>query len=181
MRVTVFTGSSSGTSPVYTDAVARLGRELAEARVGIVYGGAHVGLMGAIADAALESGGEVIGVIPRFLVNREVAHPGLTRLDVVESMHERKLRMAELGDASLALPGGLGTLEEFFEAWTWQVLGLHRRPAMLFDVRDYWTPLRSLLDHMVESGFVARPVYEALSTVTDAQGVVDVIAQSRGG
>jgi uncharacterized protein (TIGR00730 family) len=152
----VFTGASLGVSRQFVDAVTAFGRGIADAGVGVVYGGGRVGLMGALADAALGARGEVIGVMPRSLANAEIAHPGLTDLRVVESMHERKATMAELADAFVALPGGAGTLDELFEAWTWQQLGLHTKPVALLNVAGYWDPLLAALDHMSEAGFI-RP------------------------
>ncbi|NYI04992.1 TIGR00730 family Rossman fold protein [Allostreptomyces psammosilenae] len=176
MRVTVFTGSADGRAPAFRAAATELGRHLAGAGVGVVYGGGHVGLMGAVADAALAAGGEVIGVMPRALVDREVAHRGLSALHVVETMHERKARMAELGDAFVALPGGAGTLEELFEAWTWQQLGYHAKPVALYDVDGFWTPLAGMLDGMVDAGFI-RPAYrDTLARVTSPDALLELIA-----
>ena len=154
-RICVFCGSSSGESPVYLESASRLGEILAREGLGLVYGGSRVGLMGRLADTVLEHGGEVIGVIPRALVNREVAHGGLTELRIVGSMHERKAVMAELSDAFIALPGGLGTLEELFEVVTWSQLGLHQKPSGVLDVRGYYQPLIAFLDHAVNEGFLA--------------------------
>lgn len=131
-----------------------MGTLLAEQGLTVVYGGGRVGLMGALADGALAAGGEVIGVIPHGLVQREVAHHGLTALHVVDSMHERKSLIAELGDAFIAMPGGLGTLEELFETWTWSQLGVHRKPVGLLDTKDFWAPLTRLLDHVETEGFL---------------------------
>jgi uncharacterized protein (TIGR00730 family) len=156
MRVTVFAGSSMGSRPEYAELAASLGRDLARAGIGVVYGGSSAGLMGLMADAAMTAGGEVIGVIPQVLVEAEVAADRLTRLEVVSSLHERKARMAELGDAFVALPGGLGTLEELTEALTWRQLGLHDKPVILLDSSGFWTPLLALLDAQVDGGFV-RP------------------------
>jgi uncharacterized protein (TIGR00730 family) len=153
-RVCVFPGSSPGADLAYRAAARDLGRRLAEREIEVVYGGASVGLMGAVADAALEAGGRVIGVIPQSLVDREVAHPGLSDLRVVESMHERKAVMAELSDAFVALPGGVGTLEELFEVYTWNQLGLHAKPLGLFNVRGYFDGLVRFLDHAVAERFV---------------------------
>lgn len=133
-----------------------MGQLLAREGIGLVYGGSRVGVMGRLADSALEAGGRVVGVIPAALVDREVAHRGLTELRVVGSMHERKSAMAELADAFVALPGGLGTLEEFCEVLTWAQLGLHRKPCGVLDVGGYFEPLVALLDHMVREGFLAR-------------------------
>ena len=148
-RVLVFCGSSPGARPEYTAAAVELGRLLAARNLGLVYGGARVGLMGTVADAALAEGGEVIGVIPRQLIEHEIAHTGLTDLREVSTMHERKALMAELSDAVIALPGGTGTLDELFELLTWSQLGLHRMPIGVLDVAGYWQPLLAMLDHMV--------------------------------
>jgi uncharacterized protein (TIGR00730 family) len=161
-RVCVFCGSSTGAHPVYLEAARHLGRRLAERGLGLVYGGASVGLMGALADEALAAGGEVVGVITRPLMDREIGHPRLTRLEVVETMHERKARMAELADAFAVLPGGIGTLEEFFEVWTWGYLGLHRKPCGLLDVNGYYAPLRQLVDHMVAERFLREETRKAV-------------------
>lgn len=160
-RVCVFCGSASGRSPAYLAAAREFGRVLAERRIELVFGGGRVGLMGAIADAVLAGGGRAIGVIPRGLLLREVGHAGLSELLVVETMHERKARMAELSDAFVALPGGFGTLEELCEVITWMQLGIHAKPVALLDVQDYWEPLVQLFDHAVEAGFV-EPRYRAL-------------------
>jgi uncharacterized protein (TIGR00730 family) len=157
VRVCVFCGSSTGRGPAYAQAARDLARLLAEQGVGVVYGGASVGTMGDLADAAVAAGAEVLGVIPQQLVDREIAHPGLTELHVVADMHERKARMAALADGFIALPGGAGTLEELFEVWTWGQLGLHTKPIGLLDVAGYYGRLRSLLEHMVVEEFL-RPV-----------------------
>lgn len=152
--VAVFCGSSFGNDPSYADAARLTGRTLAERDITVVYGGGHVGLMGVVAEAALEAGGKVVGVIPRQLDDRELAHHGLTELHVVESMHERKAMMAELSDAFIALPGGAGTLEEIAEQWTWAQLTIHSKPCGFLDVAGFWSPMRQMLDGMVSSGFV---------------------------
>jgi hypothetical protein len=154
-RVCVFCGSSAGKRGSYAEAARSLGSLLAERSIGLVYGGASVGLMGAVADATLERGGEVVGVIPQRLVDREIAHPGLSELRVVGSMHERKALMADLSDAFVGLPGGAGTLDELFEAWTWGQLGLHRKPCGLLDVDAFFGPLLALADHLTEEGFLS--------------------------
>jgi hypothetical protein len=154
-RICVFCGSSAGKRDSYAEAARSLGSLLAERSIGLVYGGASVGLMGAVADATLERGGEVVGVIPQRLVDREIAHPGLSELRVVGSMHERKALMADLSDAFVALPGGAGTLDELFEAWTWGQLGLHRKPCGLLDVDAFFGPLLALADHLTEEGFLS--------------------------
>lgn len=170
--VTVFTGSASGVDQRYAQRAAGLGSCLAERGLALVYGGGDVGLMGAVADAALNAHGAVVGVMPQSLFDREIAHTGLTRLEVVADMHERKTRMANLGDAFVALPGGVGTLEEFFEAWTWQQLGLHAKPVGLCDA-TFWAPLVTMLDHMVEQGFVRRQLLDSLVIADDPEDVID--------
>lgn len=159
--VAVFTGARDGVDPAHARLARALGAELAGAGVALVYGGGKVGLMGAVADGALEAGGDVVGVMPQDLVDREIGHAGLTELHVVDSMHERKARMTELADGFLALPGGAGTLDELFEAWTWQQLGLHAKPIGLVG-RDYWAPLLAMLDHMAAAGFVRTEDRDAL-------------------
>jgi len=168
MRAAVFCGSSMGLPGLFTAAAADFGRSLARAGVGIVYGGASVGLMGVLADAALAEGGEVIGVIPGGLFSEEVPHSGLTRLDVVSSMHERKAVMASLADAFAALPGGLGTMDELFEILTWRQIGLHAKPIALVDVGGFWDPLASLLDELMTAGFVSAEARDSLTRVSDA-------------
>jgi uncharacterized protein (TIGR00730 family) len=155
MRICVFCGASPGREPEYLAAARAVGEGLAQRGIGLVYGGGRVGLMGAVADAALGADGEVIGVIPTGLVDRELAHPGLTELRVVDTLHERKAVMAELADAFIALPGGLGTLEELAEVVSWAQLELHAKPIGLLEVGDYWTLLQAWLDMAVAEGFVA--------------------------
>jgi uncharacterized protein (TIGR00730 family) len=168
MRVAVFLGSSVGTRPEYATAAADFGTTLAQAGVGIVYGGASVGMMGVMANAALAAGGEVIGVIPGGLFAAEIPHPGLTRMEVVGTMHERKALMADLADGFAALPGGLGTLDELFEILTWQQIGLHAKPVALVDVGGFWDPLTALLDELVGAGFVPEVTRACLARVRDA-------------
>ncbi|MDB4877791.1 MAG: Lysine decarboxylase family [Gemmatimonadetes bacterium] len=171
--ICVFCGSANGTSPAYLDAARAFAREAVRRRIRIVYGGASVGLMGALADAALAEGGEVVGVMPRSLVDREIAHTGLTELCVVETMHERKATMAHLADAFVALPGGLGTLEELFEVWTWGMLGLHAKPYGLLDVASYYGPLIAFLDHARDEGFVRAAQRAMLVVDDDASRLID--------
>ena len=171
MRVAVFTGSHAGPAS-HRAAAADFATDLAKAGVGIVYGGGHVGMMGVVADAALEAGGEVVGVIPQHLVDDEVAHPGLPRLEIVQTMHERKAVMADLSDAFVALPGAAGTLEELFEAWTWGMLGLHAKPTLLLDVDGFWQPLLTQLRRMVDDGYLDAVRLDALGVVTDAAGLL---------
>jgi uncharacterized protein (TIGR00730 family) len=152
--VCVFSGSRPGARPSYVAAARALGAAIARRGMGVVYGGASVGLMGAMADAAMEAGADVIGVIPQALVDKEVAHRDLTELVVVATMHERKAKMSDLADAFIALPGGFGTLEELFEVITWAQLGIHQKPLGLFDVEGYWDPLVRFIDHSIVEGFV---------------------------
>lgn len=165
-RICVFCGSNNGARPEYVAAAQGLGQVLAERGMALVYGGAGVGLMGAVADAALAAGGKVIGVMPRNLVEREVVHRKLRDLRVVGSMHERKALMAELADAFIALPGGLGTLEEFFEVWTWAQLGEHMKPLGMLNVAGYYDPLLSFFDRLVQERFI-HPEHRAMVLVED--------------
>lgn len=160
-RVCVFCGASPGIGTRYLDLARSVGMGLAQRGIGVVYGGGRVGLMGALADAALEAGGPVVGVIPKRLVDRELAHPGITGLEIVETLHQRKARMSELADAFIALPGGLGTLEELAEVVSWAQLELHHKPVGLLDVDGYWHALGAWLDHAVGQGFIA-PHHRAL-------------------
>jgi uncharacterized protein (TIGR00730 family) len=178
MRVAVFLGSSTGSRPEYAAAAADFGRRLAEAGVGIVYGGASVGMMGALADAALAADGEVIGVIPGGLFAAEIPHPGLTRMEVVSTMHERKALMGALADAFAALPGGLGTLDELFEILTWQQIGLHAKPVALVDVGDFWDPLANMLDALTDAGFVPPATRACVARVKDAAEFLSLLQGS---
>lgn len=175
--VCVFTGSSPGASPRYAEVAAALGRTLARRRMTLVYGGANVGLMGVLADAALAGGGEVIGVIPRGVLANEVAHTALTELRVVDSMHERKAQMAELCDGVVALPGGFGTLDELFEMVTWGQIGLHAKPCALLDVDGYFDPLRAFLDRAVEQRFISEAHRALLLHGDEADGLLDRMAR----
>jgi uncharacterized protein (TIGR00730 family) len=176
-RVAVFLGSSAGTRTEFTQAARELGRELASAGAGVIYGGASVGLMGALADGALAAGGEVTGVIPGGLFAAEVAHQGLTKLEVVATMHERKARMAELADAFAALPGGLGTLDELFEILTWKQIGLHAKPVALVDVGSFWDPLAGLVDQLTADGFVSAASRERLVRVSGAAEILALLGR----
>ena len=162
----VFCASSPGADPRYVAAARAFGTLVARSGRRIVYGGGNTGLMGELADAALGASGEVIGLMPKHLADREVAHRGLTRLEIVGSMHERKARLAEMADGFVALPGGLGTLEEFTEIWTWGQLGLHAKPYGLLNVAGYYTPLLAFLDHAVDERFV-RPEHRAMVRVAE--------------
>jgi len=179
VRVAVFMGSSPGT-PRHREAAVALAEGLAARGIGIVYGGAHVGLMGLVADTALAAGGEVVGVIPRHLADREIAHHGLTRLIEVDSMHERKARMAELADAFVALPGGAGTLEELFEVFTWGMLGLHDKPAVLLDPDGYYDALVDQLDRMVAEGYLGADQRSTLGRVGDVDELLRWYADHPG-
>ncbi len=165
-RVCVFCGSHAGADERYAAAARAFGALLGRRGQALVYGGARSGLMGAVADAALEAGGRVTGIIPGALWEREIGHTGLSELLVVDSMHERKALMAERSDAFVALPGGAGTLEEFFEAWTWAQLGIHAKPVALLNVAGFYDPLLALVDHMAREGFV-RPQQRAMVLVDD--------------
>jgi uncharacterized protein (TIGR00730 family) len=163
-RLAIFCGSNPGARSDYVEAARTLGRLLAQRGIGVVYGGSNVGLMAALADAMMDELGDVIGVIPRMLVDREVANRALSDLRIVESMHERKALMAELADGFIALPGGIGTLEEFFETWTWAQLGMHGKPCGLLNVAGYFDPLLQFLDHAVAERFV-RDVHRSMVVV----------------
>jgi uncharacterized protein (TIGR00730 family) len=153
-RVAVYCGSAPGSNPVFMSEAKALGQEIAAAGLGMVYGGANIGLMGAVANAALGAGAEVIGVLPEILAGKEIAHTGLTSLELVPTMHERKARMAELADAFLILPGGYGTFDELMEAVTWAQLGLHSKPCILINTAGYWDGLLAFLDTTVAAGFL---------------------------
>ena len=163
--VCVFCGASPGARPIYHEAAAQLGRHIAERGLTLVYGGGAVGLMGVVADAALAAGGEVIGIIPQSLERAEIGHKGMTRLEVVDGMHARKARMAELADAFIALPGGLGTLEELSEVWTWGQLCYHAKPLGLLEVDGFYARLTDFLDHLVAERFV-REQHRAILQVS---------------
>jgi uncharacterized protein (TIGR00730 family) len=176
-RICVFCGSSPGGHPAYRAAAADLGRELARRGITLVYGGGKVGLMGVLADAAIAAGGEVIGVIPESLMAKEVGHAGLPDLRVVGSMHERKALMAELADGFIALPGGVGTFEEFFEIVTWAQLGLHARPCGLLNVRGFYDPLLGLLDHAVAERFIQPAHREIVIVETEIGPLLERLAR----
>ncbi len=156
-RICVFCGSSPGTNPIYLNAARRLGELLSERNIGLVYGGSNAGLMGALADACLRSGGRVTGVIPTSLVEKEIAHRGLTELHIVGSMHERKALMADLADAFIALPGGFGTWDEFCEVLTWSQLGIHRKACGLLNINGYYDPFLAMADRALQDGFLRAP------------------------
>ena len=170
-RVCVYAGSNPGSHPAYADAARALAGTMAARDIGLVFGGGKVGLMGVLADTMLEVGGEAIGVMPQALIDREIGHPGLTELKVVDSMHERKARMAELADAFVAVPGGIGTLEELIEVYTWSQLGIHDKACGLLNVRGYYDGLATFLDHAVQEGFL-RAQHRAVLTVADDPAVL---------
>ena len=176
-RVCVFCGSSLGAKAAYREAAVQVGRVIGRRGWGLVYGGAGKGLMGALADSALEAGAEVIGVMPRSMVDREVAHPRLTELRIVETMHQRKAQMAELADAFVALPGGLGTLEELFETWTWAQLGMHDKAFGIVNVAGYFDPLRHMVEQMVAEGFIPAAQVRRLVTGPDPDTVLEWLAR----
>lgn len=176
MRICVFCGSSTGSRPGYAEAAADFGRLLAGRGIGLVYGGATVGTMGVVADAALTAGGQVYGVIPKQLVDWEIAHRGVTELYEVDDMHQRKAMMSDLADAFVALPGGAGTLEELFEVWTWAQLGLHAKPIGLLDVDGYYSRLWPMLDHMVAEGFLRPDYRDALQLDADPVRLLEKLA-----
>jgi uncharacterized protein (TIGR00730 family) len=169
----VFCGASIGRRPEYADAARAFGATCARRGLGVVYGGGRVGLMGTVADAALAAGGEVVGVIPQELVDRELAHGGLAELRVVDSLHERKALMAELSDAFVALPGGFGTLDELAEQLTWSQLGLHAKPVGLLDVAGFWRPLVALARHMADEGYVREADLRAVVVADDPEALLD--------
>lgn len=168
----VYCGSNSGASPAYAEAAIALGTRMARDGIRLVYGGGNIGLMGTVADAVLAAGGDVVGVIPKQLVDMEVAHLGLTQLDVVGSMHERKSRMFDLADAFVALPGGFGTLEEIVEMLTWRQLGIGNKPCAILDVDGYWSPLIAMMDRMVEDRFLHPGQREDLWTGRDIDAML---------
>jgi uncharacterized protein (TIGR00730 family) len=174
VRVAIYTGSSTGPT-AHVAAAGAFAGHLARSGIGIVYGGGSTGLMGVVADAALAAGGEVIGVLPEHMVAPEVAHYGLTRLEIVTSMHERKARMAELADAFIALPGGAGTLEELFETWTWSNLGLHGKPIALGDIDGFYQPLLAQLEVMRDTGYLGAVYLESLGVVADAEQFLEFV------
>jgi uncharacterized protein (TIGR00730 family) len=171
--ICVYCGSSSGANPVYAQAARAFGRALVNANLTLVYGGGRVGLMGMIADEVMAHKGRAIGVIPELLMEKEVGHSGLTELHIVANMHQRKKMMADLADAFVALPGGIGTLEELFEAHTWAQLGYHRKPVALLNVHGFYDPLLAMLRHMVDEGFLRAPHHDLLQVETSPVALVE--------
>jgi len=175
-RVAVYRGSSNGNDPSFLNDAVALGEAIAQAGLGLVYGGASVGLMGAVADAALAGGAEVVGVLPEVLSGSEIAHRGLTRLEIVQTMHERKARMVKLADAFLMLPGGYGTLDEMMEIVTWKQLRLHAKPCILINTAGYWNGLLEFLDRAVDAGFLKAENRELLQVAVTADAAVKMVA-----
>ncbi|WP_121640538.1 TIGR00730 family Rossman fold protein [Virgibacillus sp. Bac330] len=176
-KLAVFCGSRPGISPTYLEAATKLGKELANQHITLIYGGASVGLMGAVADAVLNEGGKAIGVIPEFLKNKEVYHKNLTELIIVDSMHERKMTMANLADGFIALPGGPGTLEEYFEVFTWAQLGLHQKPCGLLNINSYYNQLLHFFQHMQEQQFMEQKHLDVVLSDTNAIALIEKFRQ----
>jgi uncharacterized protein (TIGR00730 family) len=173
--VCVYCGSSGAVDPRYRDAAVRLGATLAKNGIALVYGGGRVGLMGLMADACLQAGGQVIGIIPEFLRAREVGHGAVTELVVADNMHDRKRTMFERSDGFVVLPGGLGTLEEMFEVLTWKQLKLHDKPIVVVDIAGYWRPLEALIDHVIREGFTSPAMRQQFQVVDDVDRVVPTL------
>lgn len=176
-RLAVFLASSSGHDPAHAALAADVGAELARRGIGLVYGGGRRGLMGVVADSVLAAGGDVVGVMPRSMVEREWAHPGVTELVMCDSMHERKAIMAEYSDAFIALPGGLGTLEEIFEVWSWRQLGFHTKPVGFLDAGGFWTPLLDALRGLADSGFLPAATLADLAVAPDLPGLLEALEE----
>jgi uncharacterized protein (TIGR00730 family) len=175
MQIAVYCGSKTGHDTGFMELAADLGRQMAKRRHDLIYGGAKIGLMGAVADAILTGGRQVLGVMPRALVDREVAHQGLTRLHIVETMHERKAAMADPADAFVALPGGPGTMEELFEVWTWQMLGYHSKPVAILNHNGYYDPLITMIEKMTEQGFAWADLTKTLIIETTVGQLLDTL------
>jgi uncharacterized protein (TIGR00730 family) len=178
-RVCVYAGSNPGSDPAYADAARALATLMAERQIGLVFGGGKVGLMGVLADTILAAGGEAIGVMPQALIDREIGHPNLTDLKVVGSMHERKAKMAELADGFVAVPGGIGTLEELIEVYTWSQLGIHDKGCGVLNTRGYYDGLAAFLDHAVQEGFLRAPHRAVLTVAEDPADLLDALATFR--
>lgn len=174
-QLAVYCGSASGSDPAFAESARATAAAMVREKVQLVYGGGRLGLMGLIADSVLELGGFVYGVIPQALVDIEVAHPSVTQLHIVETMHERKAKMTELADAFLALPGGIGTLDEFFEAWSWNALGYHKKPFCLLNVEGYWDGLIDFIDHATASGFMSAQRRKQLLVATSPEEALELL------
>jgi uncharacterized protein (TIGR00730 family) len=171
--IAIFCGSALGIAPVYTQIAEKVGQTLAARQQTLIYGGGRSGLMGIVADSTLAAGGQVIGVIPKQLVDRELAHPGLTELHIVENMHERKTKMSELADGFIAIPGGVGTLEEIFEQWTWAQLGIHEKPCAFLNAENFYTGLIHFIQHTTEQGFTKARFTEKLIVSEEIETILD--------
>ena len=180
-QLAVYCGSAPGTDPAFADAARATAAAMVREGVELVYGGGRLGLMGLIADSVLELGGKVYGVIPQALVDIEVAHPGITELHVVETMHERKAKMTDLADGFLVLPGGIGTLDEFFEAWSWNALGYHKKPFCLLNVEGYWDALLQFIDHATRSGFMSVQRRQQLLVATSPIQALELLDEAAQG
>ncbi|NJP38389.1 TIGR00730 family Rossman fold protein [Alkalicoccus luteus] len=176
-RIAVYCGSSTGRSDIYEQESTKLGKALAERGIELIYGGGAVGMMGVTANASLSAGGKVTGIMPRMLQEREIAHPMLTDLIVVDSMHERKSRMADMADGFLILPGGAGTMEEFFEVFTWAQLGIHKKPIGILNADNYYEPLLTMFDHMIREGFLHESYLSMLTIGRDSGRLIDMMEQ----
>jgi uncharacterized protein (TIGR00730 family) len=179
-RLAVYCGASMGASPAFAATAKALGEEMAERGIGLVYGGGRLGLMGVVADAVINAGGEAFGVIPQALIDLEVAHTGLTELHIVTSMHERKAMMTDLTDAFVAIPGGIGTLDELFEAWSWNALGYHAKPFALLNVDGFWDGMISFLDHVAASGFMSAARRDQLLVAEGIEQAIDLLDAAIG-
>lgn len=171
--IAIFCGSALGNSPIYAEIAEKVGQALAKRHLTLVYGGGRSGLMGIVADSALAAGGQVVGVIPKQLVDRELAHPSLTELHVVENMHQRKTKMSELADGFIAIPGGVGTLEEIFEQWTWAQLGIHEKPCAFLNAENFYTGLLQFIQHTTEQGFTKERFTEKLVVSESIDSILD--------
>jgi uncharacterized protein (TIGR00730 family) len=180
-KLAVYCGSAGGGDPRFEEAARLLGRTMVERGIDLVYGGGRLGLMGIIADTVIAYGGRTYGVIPRALVDKEVAHTGLTELHEVTTMHERKAKMTELCDAFLCLPGGIGTLDEMFEAWTWNALGYHAKPFALLNVADFWTPFVGFMEHVSQSGFLSKRRLKQLIVADTPDEVINLLDEAAAG
>ena len=179
-RLAVYCGSSMGSDPAFAETARLLGQEMARRGIGLVYGGGRLGLMGVVADSVLRSGGEAYGVIPQALIDLEVAHTGLTELHIVQTMHERKALMTDLTDAFVAIPGGIGTLDELFEAWSWNALGYHAKPFALLNVHQFWDGMIQFLDHVTTSGFMSPARRSQLLVADSIDEVIDMLDSAAG-
>jgi uncharacterized protein (TIGR00730 family) len=177
-RLAVYCGSAAGSDPAFAEAAVHLGRTMAERGIDLVYGGGRLGLMGTVADTVLDAGGKVFGVIPEALVAYEVAHQGCTELHTVADMHERKAKMTELTDGFIALPGGIGTLDELFEAWTWNALGYHSKPLCLLNVHGFWDDLCEFMDHVAQSGFLSAARRQQLLSAGRAEEAIKLLDEA---